>query len=144
MKPDAVGSKRQIDPRFRLVIGFLIILREPFPNFGRSRPDYGLEIRVIFRISPEHLNSQGPFLQLSRMSIERALDDIAQKCGVSPAVREQRIRQKPFELGLDRGTVDFGFRHASRGAHRGCWFRDFPARRRATPNLTAIVSPVSS
>ena len=74
-----VGSERQIDPGFGFVIGVLIILGEPFADFGGGRADYRIEIRVIVRIPSEDLDSQGPFLQFPRMSIQRALHDIAQQ-----------------------------------------------------------------
>ena len=99
------------------MIGLLIILGEPFPNFGGSGPDDRIEIRVIVRISPEDLNSQGPFLQFSRMSIQRTLDDIAEKVGISLAVLEERIGENPFQLGLDLGASNFGFGHGGRN-HR--------------------------
>ena len=99
------------------MIGLLIILGEPFPDFGGRRTDYGIEIRVIVRIPSEDLNSQGPFLQFPRVSIQRTLYDIAEKGGIPFAVLEERIGKNPFQLGLNLGASHLGFGHGGRN-HR--------------------------
>ena len=49
-----------------LVAGILIILGEAFPNFSRSSPHHGVEVRVVVRVPPEDLDSEGKWPPMSR------------------------------------------------------------------------------
>jgi hypothetical protein len=96
------------------VIGLLIILRDPLPNFGGRGPDDRIEVRVVVRVAAEDLDSQGPFFQFPWVSIQRTLYDIAEKSGIPLTVLEERICENPFQLGLDLDASNFGFGHGGR------------------------------
>ena len=88
----------------------LIILREPFADFGGGCADHRIEIRVVVRIAPEYLDAQGPFLEFPRMAIQRAFDDIAQEVGISLAVLEERSWRESAPVGPGPRHVRLRFR----------------------------------
>ncbi len=46
--------------------GLVVILRNSLSNLSGSYANDGVFVRVVSRISPEYLNSQGTFLEPSR------------------------------------------------------------------------------
>ena len=126
----SVGPEGEDNAKFRFVSGVLIILREAFADLGGGCADDRIEIGVVIRFAGEDFNAQGAFLEFPRMSVQRALDYIAQQVRVSLAVLEEGVGEYPFQLCLDGGAFDFIFGHCGRQRVRRNGLRDLNTRRK--------------
>jgi hypothetical protein len=86
----------------------VIILADPLPNLGGHDSHNRIGTRVVFGMASEHLNPQGSFLEVLRLSIERVLDDVAQKRRVLPAVSEAGTGEDALQLLPNSSPVLFG------------------------------------
>jgi hypothetical protein len=76
----------------------VIVLADPFPNLGCHDSHNGIDTRVVFRGAPEHLDPQGSFLEVFRLSVQGVLDDVSQKRWILPAVSEAGASHDALQL----------------------------------------------
>ena len=102
-----VRSRMQVEHYFAWRSQLVIILPDPFPNLGRHDSHHRIGAGVVFGMTSEHLDSQGPLLEVFRLTVERVLNDVAQKGRVLPAVSEAGAGEDALQLLPNRGPFSF-------------------------------------
>jgi hypothetical protein len=93
----------------------VIVSADPFPNLGCHDSHNGIDTRVVFRGAPEHLNPQGSFLEVHRLSVQGLLDDVAQKRRVLPTLSEAGAGHDALQLLANSGAFLLGVGHPAQG-----------------------------
>jgi len=93
-----IGADRQFDYQFPGVIRVVIVLAEPFPNFGCRCANHRIQIDIVDGFAPKSLDANCPFLQFARIAKKRLLDSVGEQYRVSLTIREQRVRNEPPQL----------------------------------------------
>jgi hypothetical protein len=87
-KSGGIGANRQFDDELPGMVGAVIILSESLSHFSRCCPNHRIEIYIVIRFASEGLDTNGPFLQVTRISKQGLLNGIREQNWISFAVRK--------------------------------------------------------
>src|ERR1700686_2328086 len=107
MKLRNIGPGGQRHANLPVMAGFLVILRDPFPDLRRRHAHDGIGRSIVVGVSSENFNSGGTFLHRIRLAGESVPNNKAQEHGETSAVAEVWVLQNTIDLLLDRSLLDF-------------------------------------
>jgi hypothetical protein len=94
-----IGSRRQTEAKFAIMLRFDIILGQPFSDLSGSAANDGILIGVVVRFAIEDIDAESTFLQTIKAALNGCLDDMPEKTGTLPTGTKLRAAENSFELG---------------------------------------------
>ena len=90
MKYRMVRTDGQIDAKFVIAGGIVIILRDALPQIAGRHANHGFRACIVISGTPEYVNSDQALLEFGAAVIQRFNDDIAKKARQPLAAAEHR------------------------------------------------------
>jgi hypothetical protein len=100
-----VRTDRELDDQFAVVSGVVIVLREALSDLASGDANDGVGVGVVGGGPPEDFNSDASLLEVGSVPAESLFDDVGKESGITLAVGEERVSDKPLELGTNLGGI---------------------------------------